>query len=99
MRELPRGVYKTNRKIHNQAFKYRQLKYYQYSTVVVGDTTALNIHVYKWFILLIAIPMLIYGSIVVGLMPVFRELRDVWWEPVKFDTIRQIPDGLLRYGK
>ncbi|MDE9467374.1 hypothetical protein [Xenorhabdus bovienii] len=96
MNGLSKGEYKTNRKMHNQIFKYRQLKFYQYSKVVVGDTTTLNIYVYKWFIVLIAIPMLLYGSFVIGFIPTFKELIELWEEPVSFDSLRQIPDGLLK---
>ncbi|CBJ79828.1 hypothetical protein XBJ1_0687 [Xenorhabdus bovienii SS-2004] len=56
MNGLSKGEYKTNRKMHNQIFKYRQLKFYQYSKVAAGDITTLNIYVCKWFIVLIAIP-------------------------------------------
>lgn len=96
MSELHKGEYKTNRKIHNQTFKYRQLKFYQYSTVVIGDITILDIYVYKWFIALVTIPMLIYGSFVIGFMPTLKELIDLWEEPVSSDSLHQIPDGLLQ---
>ncbi|PHM54549.1 hypothetical protein [Xenorhabdus sp. KK7.4] len=98
MSGLPKGEYKTNRKEHNQIFKYRQLKFYQYSKVVVRDTTTLNIYIYKWFIALIAIPMLLYGLFVIGLIPTFKELIELWADPVSFDSLHQVPDGLLKSG-
>ncbi|PHM21899.1 hypothetical protein [Xenorhabdus budapestensis] len=96
MNGLPKGEHKINQKMHNKFFKYNQLKSYQYSTVIIGDENELNIYVYKWFIALVAVPMLIYGSFVMGFIPAFKELRDVWVNPVWRCDLPQIPDGLLK---
>ncbi|CDG88126.1 hypothetical protein [Xenorhabdus bovienii] len=94
--QLPRGSYKINRKIHNKLFKYKPLKFHKYSKLDVGDENELNIYVYKWFIVLVAIPLLIYGSLVAGLIPAFKELRDAWRQPVWRCGMPIIPDELLK---
>ncbi|MDE9495478.1 hypothetical protein KKJ09_18285 [Xenorhabdus bovienii] len=94
--QLPRGSYKINRKIYNKLFNNKQLKFYKYSKLNVGDENILNIYVYKWFLVLTFIPLLIYGTLVGGLIPAFKELGDAWGQPVWRCDIPIIPDELLK---
>ncbi|MDX7989255.1 hypothetical protein FE392_18420 [Xenorhabdus sp. 12] len=51
---------------------------------------------YKWFIALISIPMLIYGSFAAEFIPILKELIYYWENPISHKYLSKTLDGLLK---
>lgn len=76
---------KVSRKRHNQMFKYRQLRIYQYS--VVSDSGVLECYYSKWFIILSFVPVLIVGTFAEGFPSTLKMLLHYFKEPYSFDDL------------
>lgn len=78
---------KVKRKLHNQMFRYRQLKIHQSSTV--SDIDTLEYYYSKWFLTLVFIPMLLIGGFTDGFIPTFKSLIDYYKNPYTSDYLTQ----------
>lgn len=78
---------KIKRKSHNQMFRYRQLKFYQYS--IVSDIGELECYYSKWFLTLVFIPTLLIGGFTDGFIRTFKSLIDCYKNPYTSDYLTQ----------
>ncbi len=78
---------KVKRKLHNQMFRYRQLKFYQYS--IVSDIGSLDCYYSKWFLTLIFIPVLVVGGFTDGFIRTFKMLVGRYGNPYASDYLTQ----------
>lgn len=76
---------KVKRKLHNQMFRYRQLKFYQYS--IVSDIGSLECYYSKWFLTLAFIPTLLIGGFTDGFIPTFKSLVGCYKNPYTIDSL------------
>lgn len=76
---------KVKRKLHNQMFRYRQLKFYQYS--IVSDTGSLDCYYSKWFLTLVFIPTLLTGGFTDGFIRTFKMLVGHYRKPYSHDGL------------
>lgn len=78
---------KVKRKLHNQMFRYRQLKFYQYS--IVSNTGSLDCYYSKWFLTLVFIPVLLAGGFTDGFIRTFKMLVSRYRKPYSRDDLTQ----------
>lgn len=87
---------KIKRKLHNKMFKYRQLKFYQYS--IVSDLGDLECYYSKWFLILSFIPVLFVGTIAEGFPNTFKMLIMYFKEPYSCDSLTMSELKQLKRG-
>lgn len=87
---------KVKRKLHNKMFKYRQLKFYQYS--IVSDLGDLECYYSKWFLILSFVPVLFVGTIAEGFPNTFKMLIMYFKEPYSYDGLTMSELKQLKRG-
>lgn len=76
---------KIKRKLHNEVFPHRQLKFWQYSVISEMDT--LDCYYSKWFLTVVFVPTLLIGGFTDGFIPTFKSLISLCKNPYTWDCL------------